>query len=405
MTDHRRMNIVENMTVISRNMFAKAKTPMTVEEAVDVLCSNGQFRTLADIIYSYASGGDPEKKIVEGLIRNDPRRETEPKAVREAKAKRVRNWFTGKVSSISKLDAFEVCQILGLTLQQTDEFLMLVTGEAIHWRDPSEIIWAYAIDRGLSYEKTCELLERAKSASGSEKVRERRDIYTDTVKQEIMTSNLTEEELLLYLENHREKLGKFHNTAYQVFDACMKQLESGEAEDLMEDASKMTVRDILENYMYRRLVPLNKHTGQDKGQKADAQKKVFAAVQKSIRTNWPDEATLSKMASRKLDIPRKVLILLFLATDNGDREYEEPVDEDDFDFEEEVLTRDEVFQLLYTRLNQMLQRCGFRMLDPRNPFDWMVLFCICVDDIWDTDRRMAQLLQAVFPEENEKQNG
>ena len=73
------------------------------------------------------------------------------------------------------------------------------------------------------------------------------------------------------------------------------------------------------------------------------EKRIFTAIEKNISDSWPDEAALSKMKSRKLDVTRKVLILLFLATEPGPNP----------DGEEE-LTRDEVFQDLYQRLNDML---------------------------------------------------
>jgi len=151
----------------------------------------------------------------------------------------------------------------------------------------------------------------------------------------------------------------------------------------------MTSRDILESYMYRQLVPVAK-----RGEPRD--KSAFSAVQRSIRANWPDEVTISKMKSRELEVTRKVLILLFLATDGSESEFEE-LDED-----EDILTRDEIFMNVYTRLNRMLQSCGFQRLDPRSPFDWVVLYCIYVDDLWDVDSRLKDMLQLLFQGENEQ---
>ena len=70
--------------------------------------------------------------------------------------------------------------------------------------------------------------------------------------------------------------------------------------------------------------------------------------------DWPDEVTLSRMKNRKADVTRKVLMLLFLATDDGDA----------------------AFRSTQLRMNQMLADCGFRKLDPRNAFDWLVLYCM-----------------------------
>ena len=70
---------------------------------------------------------------------------------------------------------------------------------------------------------------------------------------------------------------------------------------------------------------------------------------------------------------------------------------------EDILTRDEIFENIYMRLNQMLSSCGFQTLDPRSPFDWMVLYSICADEFWDVDQRLRDILLAMFPDGNENQ--
>ena len=90
---------------------------------------------------------------------------------------------------------------------------------------------------------------------------------------------------------------------------------------------------------------------------------------------------------------RKVLILLFLATDGFGSDF--TLDEDD----EEPFTQEEQFLDLYTRMNLMLTSCSFQKLDPRNPFDWMILYCISTGDLWESDQRLPAMLRATFPEE------
>ena len=47
----------------------------------------------------------------------------------------------------------------------------------------------------------------------------------------------------------------------------------------------------------------------------------------------------------------------------------------------------------------MLNSCGFLKLDPRSPFDWMILFCISTGDLWESDARLRTMLTEMFPEE------
>lgn len=150
----------------------------------------------------------------------------------------------------------------------------------------------------------------------------------------------------------------------------------------------MTVRDVLETYLYRSLVP---GTEKENAKKTDA----FFAIRNSIRQNWPDEYTFSKMKNQKIDVSRKALILLFLATDGSNSVYENLEDD------EEAYTQEEAFEDIYTRLNLMLTSCGFAKLDPRSAFDWMVLFCISSGDLWESDERIQNMLIEMFPQETE----
>ena len=380
---------MEIFTERSKKMYVSATNVRSAEQAAQVLRETGTFRTLGDTLRVYSRRENPKNFLVDGLMK------VHPSASRESMDKKVRNWLGGRTQTLSKEDAFSLAQIMNLNISQTDTFLKLTTGEGIHWRNPDDIIWGYAIRRSLSYSKTAELLVRyyervAESMYGINL----QESYTYDVRssmQDAMTAS--EEQFLdqLVREYKAGRLGISHNTAYRLFMKYMKLLSlAGQDEgDEKNREGKMTSRDILESYMYRQLVPVAK-----RGEPKD--KSPFSAVQRSIRANWPDEVTISKMKNREMEVTRKVLILLFLATDGSESEYEE-LDED-----EDILTRDEIFMNVYTRLNRMLYSCGFQRLDPRSPFDWVVLYCIYVDDLWDVDSRLKDILQLLFQDGSEK---
>ena len=116
---------------------------------------------------------------------------------------------------------------------------------------------------------------------------------------------------------------------------------------------------------------------------------LLSALQRDIQQNWPDEFALSRMLHRKTDITRKALILLFLATD-GASAASEGYDEDFWEDE------DEDFESRYTRLNAMLCDCGFSPLDSRSPFDWMVIYCMCIEESMFIDTEIENFLNAIF---------
>lgn len=428
---------MENMTVLSRQQFECALKIASTEEAAEVLLNYKHFRTLGDVLNSFCDGANVKKTLVDGLL------DWFPDSNRDSVDRKVRNWLAGRNQSIDKADAFILAHVLGLTLDKTNEFLKMTVGEGIHWRDPEDIVWSYAILHQLTPDKIRNLLERMnllyKSSDG--KKPSIAGGYTMEVYEKMQSVLFgSEEELLNFIAAGRENLGVFHNTAYQMFMQFMKLLEKGFADDDIEmlfremtqkekkkkeaeaadrketarrevamagvtfdenrkitlsdldgdtelyQPESLTTRDVLETYLYRNLVPAKEDK---RAKKTDP----FFAIRHSIRQNWPDEFTLSRMKNRQIDVGRKVLILLFLATDGSNSDYEDLNEEEEY-------SQEETFQDIYTRLNLMLTSCGFLKLDPRSAFDWMVLFCISTGDLWESDARIQSMLLEMFPKEN-----
>lgn len=393
--------MMDEMTVLSRDFFNQTRKIGSVDEAIDLLLRYEHFRTLGDVLRKFSSAPDLKAYLVEGL------RQWFPEDKTEAIDRKVRNWLNGKTQTLSKEDAYILCRILQLPLTQANEFLQYTTGESIHWRDPEDIVWCYSILHDRSPEQTRDLLERGRAAVETGSGKEKEFSYTSEVYDRLQNVLYLEEDALLaFLQEERSRLGTLHNTAYQLFTQYMGLLKRGYselgAEALFEEmtreekkkaqipvdgdigphkAEPITVRDILETYMYRKFVPV-----QTRGQAKSAE--LFSPIQRNIRQNWPDEYSLSKIESRKKDVSRKTLILLFLATDGTDSDF------DEFD---EPESADDAFLSLYTRLDAMLNACGFPQLDPRNPFDWVILFCIASGDLWESDARLQEFLEKMYP--------
>lgn len=394
---------MDSMTILSKAIFDQSKKAETVEEAMQILLSYEHFRTLGDVLRKFSSASDLKQILVEGLLRWNP--QDNP----DSTDRKVRNWLNGKTQSVSKSDAYILCRVLGLSLDQSDAFLQHAAGEGIHWRNPEDIVWCYSIVHDYSPEDTRRLMEQVTAFldSLSTGTAKNPDSYTEMVHNKLITVlPSSEKALFAFLEEEYANLGTLHNTAYQLFTQYMSLLKQGYSElgteALFDEMTRedrknareladgdvgirrpeaIAVRDILEAYMYRKLVPI-----QTRGKAKSAE--TFSAIQKNIRQNWPDEASLSRMESRKLDVSRKVLILLFLATDGTDSDYEE------FDLLE---SPDDLFESLYIRMDTMLEACGFPQLDPRNPFDWIILFCIATGDLCNTDERLQELLMQMYP--------
>lgn len=315
----------------------------------------------------------------------------------------------------------------------------MISEESLHYRNPDEIVYIFALQHGLSYREAVGLKEQMmKKISKIEENKEPADdSFTPVIRTEISALQ-NKEELADYLEHAASRLGRYHNSAYQEFMDRLKLLENPPSESLLMgkefEKEHLTMRDILREYLFEKNILYAKEK-ERKGKKknsglSEEERFVFTKVQESVSASWPDETTLSKMKSRKTDVTRKVLILLFLATDQGrdwsglpeaywadesenhdgaERQNKAGYPMDDeripeywYEDMEDAMTRDEAFEDLYIRLNDMLMLCGFAPLDPRSPFDWLILYCICVEDMIDVDARMRGIFKEMFGERAEE---
>jgi len=403
--DYLRENPPPKMTQTSRQMRQDAIRIRDSKQAYAYLKENPPFRRLKDILIAADKQSLTEmelkRKLADGICANHPDQK------RDGVERKIRNWFSGKTQSIGRDTAFELCLILGLDVKEADRFIMGICDEAIHWRNPAEITWGYAIENHLSYAEAQELIASAQRVSLEGK--QDASVRTSRIRSEVMdVLQGTKEELLEYLAANRERWGRFHNEAYGLFLSYMQILETGlgseeelqekkrakeEAKKRKQDEEKdededgrMTVDRILETYFFSSRISSSALDG----------------IQKSIKANWPDATVLSKMKNRSdnVDVSRKVLILLFLATNGSETAYMSL--NEAMGIGEEHMSREQVFKDLYMRLNLMLTRCGFRTLDPRSPFDWIILYSIAVDDVIKTDRRLNEIFEKMFEDDGNK---
>ncbi len=390
------------MTAVSEHMYNQAVScALTVSEAVDFLKREAKMRTLREKLEKFSHGQELRPILVQGLMRNHP------DAKRDAVERRVRGWLNNPENrTLRQSDAIELCFILGLSVEEADAFAALISEEGLHWRDPDEIVYIYSLKQGMDYAEAKKLNdEMRESLSGvTESRTPAEDSFTPIIRAEV-ASIATREGLIDYLTGAVSRLGRYHNNAYKLFMEMMDALEHPALYETEESAGlfereKLTIRDVLREYLFEENVLYAKGLVRGSRKKEDSPseegKLVFTVIQEEVSRCWPDESTISKMKSRKTDVTRKVLILLFLATDSG------PVDEEDEDTES-ALSKEERFERLYQSLNNMLLLCGFKPIDPRSPFDWLILYCICTGDMFDVDSRMRDIFKEMFGERPEKQ--
>lgn len=383
------------MTQLSQAIYDKATSgQLTIHEAIDFLEKESRVRSLGDKLEKFSHGQDLRQTLVAGLMHNHP------ELSRDSVERRVRGWLAkDSRRSVKKEDAIEICFILKLSVEEADQLVSLISEEALHWRNPDEIVYIFALKQGMDYLEARDLDRSMEEqlAGVKESKEQAEDSFTPIIRTEISALN-TKEELADYLRHGAARLGRYHNNAYKLFMEMMEVLKQPPLDDEIRrsealEPERLSIRDILKEYLFEKNVNYAKEKARSGKKSKEADPLVLSAIQESISANWPNEITISKMKSRKADVTRKVLILLFLATDPG---------MDDDGFEDEEITESEVFEDLHQRLNDMLILCGFSALDPRAPFDWLILYCICAQDMFDIDIRMKTILKEMFGEREEE---
>ncbi|MDE6635438.1 MAG: hypothetical protein K2K09_02385, partial [Lachnospiraceae bacterium] len=136
-----------DMTQLSKRIYDQATSRhMTVQEAIDFLEKEVVLRSLREKMEKYYHGQNLRQTLVSGLLYNHP------ELSKDSVERRVRNWLNNEgLRSIKKNDAIEICFILKLSIEEADGFVSLVSEEALHWRNPDEIIYIFALKQGMDY--------------------------------------------------------------------------------------------------------------------------------------------------------------------------------------------------------------------------------------------------------------
>ena len=358
-----------------------AASSLTRAQAVEQLRQNACRRTIGETLAKYAPVPPNDVKALQSFLTEKLLENSPPDVKRDTVWRKVQMWLKGEIQSISKPGAIQLAFTLGLSPEEAGPFLHRVCGEGFHWRDPVEIVFLYALREGMSYPEALALRDAMEKKALLSSAGEDTETLTNLVrrKAEQITSA---GELEDYLRQSQGQLGRFHNTAYTLFREYLNLLQAPEIDDLMDPDKKISVREVTATYLHEALV--SRFQGG-----TEREDPLLSALQRDIQQNWPDEIALSRMLHRKTDISRKALILLFLATD-GAPSLEAP---DDGGLPEED---EEDFESRYTRLNTMLCDCGFSPLDSRSPFDWMVIYCMCVEEAMFIDTEMEAFLRVIF---------
>lgn len=419
---------------------------LTPAQLIDFLESGALYRSFRDVLQEAAPEGDLAEKLRQRL----PGIEGQPPTPKEAEAVRrnISNWLSGSAVPQSREQLFKICFALELDEARASRVLAWASETGIHYRNPKELVYAYALRVGLDYagavaldremrqiyQPVVDAAEAERKAAWKQKeeayhrkraeARRRRsqrakqggwaEPYLGALEQEAPPPAFLAQQVARRFETvtDRESLRRFfmeasgdlgviHESAYEKFWRLLMMLQ--EPDDVIaptrgreaareggeKDTGFYSLERIARLY-FQMHVPVGKKTGS------------FDCLQKTIKKNWPGATELQKMKSRRVDVSRKALLLLFLITE--DFLYSEDLRYSDCWSEaaalflpgEEGSPRDQLEAAL-RKVNLFLETYGMNQLDPGSPFDCLVLYALAAE--YDTEflsDKFSSALEALF---------
>lgn len=341
----------------------------SARQIVEYLNSEATVRSFGDTLRQVYPGEDLSRRLIKGLCRIN----TEDEG---SVARKVRNWLNGKNVPKDRETLFQICFILDAGLEGTAKILGMAEENNIHYRNPRELVYAYALKMGKSYEQARELLLSTGAAGliegkGQENTLEA--VFTEQIRADFETVD-NDEMLAAFFRDNKEKFGRLHNTAFKVFDTLLARLKQPESMTGLEE-EVYSVDDVVDVY-FRMGMPMTKKTGS------------FSFCQRVVKKYWPGSRNIINIQNRREDVSRKVLILLALITELAD----ELAGGDD-EMYDILCGEDEESRLLrlVQEMNALLEDCGMSRLDPCCPFDFLVIYAMR-----GTEDGMSQRMEAVI---------
>lgn len=354
---------------------------MTPEIAVEYLREERiVLRTFGDVLRDVYSGEDVADRIVAFYMQVD-----EDKNLASVQRK-VRNWIADRHPPSSREDVFRIAFALGLDESKLNYLLGTCDDYGIQYRNGRELVLAWFLRIGGDYRDATDFYaslpqnELIETSDEDELANATHEIHYNLSK--ISTADELRE---LYIEN-LSRFGNLHLRAYYYFEAFMNQLvrPSASWSDIKEES--YSVDRIMEVYLLMHMPSSKKRDN-------------YSLVQKLIKKNWPNATLIKNIRNHKEDVSRKLLLLLYVVTEN------EGIVEDDYDYYDEDMTLERRIDDHWWKINAMLNDCGMRPLDLRNAFDWLILYSIATDDDTPMSERLEEVIKYMFEDvapENDK---
>ena len=304
----------------------------------------------------------------------------EPMSNLQSLTKKLQNWLSGRNQPSNREDYFRIAFALRLSEAQLNYLLGLCTDYEIQYRDSRELVFAWFLRNGYGYLEAREFISTlppqisCNQAGGGITSQ-----LTHELQNDFMTVQTLDGLRACYLKN-QGRFGQLHLRSYYYFERYLDQLIHP-APAFGGKEPDYSIEAVMDTYL-----SLSMPSGRKRSS--------YSLVQKLIKQNWPNATAVKNIRSHVEDVPRKLLLLLYVVTENCG------ISDAYRETDEEYITLEERVQDHWWTLGAMLADCSMAPLDLRNAFDWLVLYAISADPEEAMSDRMEQVIAELFDDVN-----
>jgi len=288
--------------------------------------------------------------------------------------KKLQNWLSDRNQPSDRMDFFRIAFALGLSEAELDTLLGLCTDYGIQYRNSRELVLTWFLRNGYGYREGVEFCSSLPAPKEDWLVAGMTPRITHELQIEFQSLTTLADLRSAYLDN-QGRFGQLHLRAYFYFERFLDQLIHPAPLFGMRETD-YSIEAVMENYLSMHMPSGRRRLN-------------YSLVQKLIKQNWPNATSIKNIRSHKEDVPRKLLLLLYVVTENGASDAYRESDEDYLSLEDRV-------QDHWWTLNAMLSDCSMAALDLRNAFDWLILYAIACEGDEAMSERLEQVIEELY---------
>lgn len=328
-----------------------------------------KLRTFSELLKSMRPDEDIQKKLISAFCQDDL------SANRDAVRRRISNWLTDRKIPDNREDIFHIGFALDLNEGQINRLLGFTTDAGVHYRDGRDIVYSWYLRHKGTWRQAKAMFESLPDIPNLTTIPES---YSRDITHELhnATHNIqTAAELRAFYIANITRFGILHLKSYSYFSRYMSLLIRPESIGAPPEP-KYSVERVMKQYMSMHMP-------------SEHDLSSYSTVQKLIKHNWPNTTMLKNIMEHKSDVPRKLLLLLYIITENttADDGYNE--------LDEEYIVMQYRLEDHICTLDAMLGDCGLPPMDPRNAFDWLVLYSLTTPDK-PMSEQMEMVIEKVY---------